>query len=143
MRQFVEIGEAANAVRRFFYQNEADLPEHITKRLQTHVEQGGSPVDLIVNFTESVYANRKALPAEASLIAAGTADLINRMGYHDRLEGRAPAMSLAMRRDGGEKAATGVPWPKADADPAPKGEFEAPAEPEEGTAPPPAPAPAP
>jgi len=127
MRQFQEIGEAADAVRRFFYVNEASLPEHVTRRLATHVAQGGSPVDLIVNFTEAVYANQAKLGAEASLIAAGTADLINRQNYHGRLDGRAAGISDALRRESGEKPAAGASWPKADADPAINRDFADPA----------------
>lgn len=121
MRFFEEIGEAGQAVTRYFYTSQAQLPEHVVPFIQGQLI--GSPVDLVVNFTKAIYANRDKVPAEAKLIAAGTADLINRKGYHDRLDGRAAGMSDAMRRDAGEKAATGHSWPKPEADPVADREF--------------------
>lgn len=138
MRQFEGIASAADAVREFYYSNKADLPEHVTTKVQPYVGTGSSPVDLIVNFTEAVYANsgdrrgegEKDLPAEGLEIAAGCAQLINVEGFHGRLDDRAHTISLALRRDSGEKAATGAKWPAADKDPTAKPEFAKPAEPE-------------
>jgi hypothetical protein len=122
MRNFDGIAAAADAVRRFYFRNEDDLPEHVRKRLETHAGTGGSPVDLIVNFTEAVYANRADLPTEAMEIAAGTADVIQQNGFHGGLDGRAAGMIPALRRDSKEKA-TGVTWPKVDDDPKPNPDF--------------------
>lgn len=124
MRFYPDIGPAAADVRRFFNRNDDELPEHVAKALQTEVD-GGSPVDLIVRFVEVVYANRETLPGEAMEIAAGCSDLINQKGYHGRLDGRAAAMVDVLRRDSGERAATGHPWPKKADDPAHKQEFAA------------------
>lgn len=113
MRNFEGIADAADSVRRFFFTNQAQLPEHVTKAIEPHVGTGSSPVDLIVNFTEAVFANRKDVPAEASLIAAGTADIIQQNGYHNRLDDRAAGIMKALRRDQGEKGN----WPKPENDP--------------------------
>lgn len=126
MRIYPDIGPAIADVRRFFYTNQAELPPHIVERLEGDVGSG-SPVDLIVNFTEAMYANREAVPAEGLEVAAGTADLINRMGYHGRLDERAAAMVDVLRRDSKEKPAEGHSWPKKGDDPEVKADFAAPA----------------
>lgn len=130
MQNFEGIAAAADAVRRFYFRNEDDLPEHVKARLATHVNTGGSPVDLIVNFTKAAYANRD-LPAPAMEIAAGTADVIAQQGFHGGLDGKAAGMVAIFRRESGEKAPAGTSWPKPADDPAADSDF----------APPPAPAP--
>ncbi len=136
MDQYDGIAAAADAVRRFFIKREDDLPEVVREKVEPYTGTGSSPVDLIVRFTEAAYANRETVPQEGLAIAAGCADLINRDGYHGRLDGRVVAMIPVLRRDSGEKAVTGSPWPKKADDPEPNQEYVQSAAPE-------APAPAP
>lgn len=131
MQTFEGIAGAADAIRRFYFRNEDDLPQHFRDRVGPHVGQGSSPVDLGAHFTRAVYANRDALPAkqkkEALELAAGTADIFDRDGFHSKLDGKAAGMSLALRRDSGEKAAGSQSWPKKDDDPAPDSDYAPPA----------------
>ena len=133
MRTFASVAAAADEVDRFFLRNEESLPEHVRDKIEPLTRRGSSPVDLIVVFTESVYANQKAVPKEAIELAAGLADLIDQDGYHGRLNDRATAMSKALRRESGEKAGA-AGWPKKEDDPEPNKDFV--------PAPPPPPAPA-
>lgn len=131
MRVFTGIAEAADAATDAFNDYRADLPAHLVDKVRPHTRTGSSPVDLIVHFTEAVYANsggrrakgEKDLPKEVLEVAAGTANLINLDGYHGRLDDRAAAMSFALRRDSGEKAGEGRAWPEKDEDPAPKADY--------------------
>lgn len=138
MTTYEGIADAADAARSFFYQNQGSLPAHVRDRIEPHVRTGSSPVDLITAFARSVYANREAVGPEGMVVAAGLAELINREGYHGRLDERAAGMRKALLRDAGEKAATGSPWPKKEADPAPDQEYLPPPEPEAPAAPAPA-----
>lgn len=123
MRQYNGIADAADAARLFFLVNQDSLPEHVREKLTPVSGTGASPVDLIVNFVESAYANAEAFGKEGQEIAAGLASLIDREGFHGRLDGRAAAMSLALRRVSGEKAPNGG-WPAKADDPEPKADFE-------------------
>lgn len=128
MITFDSISTAADAARRFFLKNEDSLPQHVQDKVEPRTRQGESPVDLIADFTEAVYANRDSISNEGLEIAAGCANLIGQDGYHGRLDGRASSISFALRRDSGEKAGAGRAWPKKADDPAPKAEFAKPAE---------------
>lgn len=131
MQQFEGIAGAADAIRAFFYRNEAELPQHFRDKVRPHVGQGSSPVDLGAHFARATYASADSLPAklkkEALEIAAGAADICDRDGFHAKLDGKAGGMSLAMRRESGEKARTGMPWPAKDKDPAPDADYAPPA----------------
>jgi hypothetical protein len=120
---FTGIADAADAARRYFLINQAKFPDEAASLIEPHTLTGSSPVDLVVNFTEGVYANRGTLPAEAMEVAAGLASIIDQNGFHGRLDGRAPAIALALRREAGEDAPEGQAWPDEEADPAPRTEF--------------------
>lgn len=132
MQVFEGIAGAADAIRKFYYRNEDELPQHFRDKVGPHVGQGSSPVDLAAHFARSTYANAGTLPAklkkDALELAAGAADICARDGFHGKLDGKAGGMSLAMRRDSGEKARAGMPWPAKEKDPAPDAEYAPPAD---------------
>lgn len=119
MKIFMGIAEAADAARIWLIIHSAELPEHVADRLNGRTQLGNSPVDLIVDFTEAVFANRDDFSDDAKDIAAACASLIDRDGYQGRLDGRANGIHMALRRE------TGAPgeWPDASADPEPKLDF--------------------
>jgi hypothetical protein len=119
MNQYDGVASAADAVRRFIIINEGALPEIVQQKVSALTGTGSSPVDLIVNFVEAIYANRDDVTNDAKAIAAGCADVIDRDNYHGRLDGRIVGMKAALRRDSGETAADDTPWPETDDDPAP------------------------
>jgi hypothetical protein len=119
MKIFMGIAEAADAARIWLIIHSAELPEHLAERLIARTQLGNSPVDLIRDFTESVYANHANFSEEARDIAAACASLIDRDGYFGRLDGRANAIHMALRRETGAAGS----WPDASNDPEPKSEF--------------------
>ena len=123
MQVYNGIAEAADAARAFAIKNEEELPEIVREKIMPLTGTGISAVMLITTFTESIYANRAEVPSLALKIAAGCADLINRMGYHDRLDGRAPDLVPVLRRDSGEKLVAGANWPDKTKDPDPLKRF--------------------
>jgi hypothetical protein len=127
-REFAEIAEAADAIREFMILNRDKLPQHIRDRVEPSTRQGSSPVDLAVNFTKAVYANRgeTGVTKEALAIAAGAADLIDMKGFHGRLDDRAAKMALALQRDSGAKGGARG-FPGKDKDPPIDQEFAPPA----------------
>jgi hypothetical protein len=82
MRTFEGIGDASTEVRKFLIVNEAKLPDHLQDRLMHLTGTGTSPVDLVVNFVEAVYANPKEFSAEAKDLAAGAAVVCEANGFH-------------------------------------------------------------
>lgn len=115
---FDEIGSAADAVREHILANQASFPEHIRDRLVGLTRTGTSPVDMVVGYTDAVYANRDSMDETSRAIAIGTADLIGAKGYHQALDGRAFSVSSALSRDLGLEPVPGSEWPSADDDPA-------------------------
>lgn len=123
MRIFEGPADAADAARVYFIRNGDAWPEHMRAQVEPYTKSGMSPLDLMVRFTESVYANRDQVDQEAVEIAAGLAGFIDERGYHGRLNGRATAMTAALRRDSGETAPAGRKWPAASTDPDPAPEY--------------------
>ena len=122
MKTFEGIADAADTVRRWVLVHEKKIPKHIRERLVALTGTGSSPVDLVATFARAAYANRFDLPPEALEIAAGAAELCDRNGYHrDHFDAR--VLVPVLRRDSGERAATGRPWPKKKDDPVPDEEF--------------------
>ncbi len=131
MRIFNGIADAADAARAHLIINAGLLPAHLSTRLGDLTRTGTSPVDLAASFTEAVYANPADFDDDAREIAAGCASICERDGFHGRLDNRAGAMMLALRRAAGETAPSGG-WPDAADDPSPKSEWGAPIEEAEG-----------
>lgn len=138
MKLYSGIAEAADAMRAFFYVNQAALPEGVRERLQGAVGTGSSPIDLAVAFVEFAYANRADVPVQMLEIAAGVGLIIVQFGFHGSLDGRADGIVAALRRDSGEDAPAGVEWPDPESDPAVNDRYR---EPEPASAPAPVPAP--
>lgn len=111
MKNFEGIADAANEVRNWIIRNEEKMPVHLQERLAGLTTTGISPVDLIVGFTEAVYANPKGFPAEAEDIAAGAAVLCENFGFHGMaVDGRGSKIAAVL--DGKEVA--DAPEGKAD-----------------------------
>lgn len=123
MKLYSGIAEAADAARSFFYINQTVLPPIVAEKLATQVGTGGSPVDLLVAFVESSYANREDVPPEMLEIAAGLGLIIIQFGFHGGLNGRAEAIVQALRRDSGEQAPAGNVWPDPETDPDPDARY--------------------
>jgi hypothetical protein len=117
MQIYDSIVTAANDVDRLLIKQEDAFPAHVLAALAPYAQRMGSDVDLLVNFTEAVYANQKDVPKQAIELAASTANLIDDAGYHERLGGRARGIAFALRRESGEKAGEGRAWPKKVDDP--------------------------
>jgi hypothetical protein len=118
MRNYEGLAAAADAIREFYYTNKAELPEFVRDKIAGNIGQGNSPVELAVNFTETIFANRDVVPSEAMEIAAGVAMICHEHGFHQDLNGRAYAIVQALRRDSGERAPNGSGgWPKKEDDP--------------------------
>jgi len=82
MAEFEGIADASTAVRNWLIINEAKLPDHLKDRLTALAGTGVSPVDLIVNFAEAVYANEKDFTKEAKELAASAAVTSEAFGFH-------------------------------------------------------------
>lgn len=132
MRNFQDISDTADAIREFMILNRGKLDQHLLDKIGD-TGMGQSPVDLAQRFVETAYANRDLMPEEGLDIAAGAAEQFAMRGFYGRLNDRAPAMALALRRDAGTKAAAGHPWPKKDKDPAVDPAFVKPQEPANGS----------
>src|SRR5688500_12996588 len=77
------IAAAADAVRLYMLTApKTKIPEEVKKKVNPHVGTGSSPVDLVVNFTEAVYANADSVQDEAKEIASGCAILAEGYGFH-------------------------------------------------------------
>ena len=79
---FEGIGDASTAVRNYLIKNEAKLPDHLKERLSNLTGTGASPVDLVVNFVEAVYANQKEFTKEAKELAASSAVVAETYNFH-------------------------------------------------------------
>lgn len=82
MEAFEGIGDASTAVRNWLIRNEDQLPAHLKDGLMHRTATGTSPVDLIVDFTEAVYANEGEFKAEAKKLAAAAAVVCEANGFH-------------------------------------------------------------
>jgi hypothetical protein len=79
MKLYDNIALAADETREWIILNQADLTESLISLTRT----GVSPVDLIVKFAETVYANEESFTdVEALEIAAADAALCEEFGYH-------------------------------------------------------------
>lgn len=112
--QFSGIGAAANVVRDHIILNHNEFPEHVQERLFNLTRIGKSPVDLIVGFTEAVYANRSEFDETSQAFAAGTADLIDANGFNGRLNDRAAAIGYVLRNTPGFRQLPPEEEPKPD-----------------------------
>lgn len=126
MQTFDGPADAGDAVRNWIILNQGAIPAYARDRLVALTRTGTSPLDMIVGFVHTVFANRPAFSDEAKNIAGGVADLCDRSGYYGRLNEEAPALAQALWRDAGNAAPSSGPWPTADKDPAPRKEFEPP-----------------
>ena len=123
MRHFEGISEAADAIREFFFTQPDGLPAHVRAHIQPLTSHGTNPVRLGADFVEAAFANAAAVAPTGLEIAAGTAEIFYRERYFDRLFGRAHKLTAVLRRESGERAANGHPWPKAKDDPEPMEQF--------------------
>lgn len=80
-----------------------------------------SPVDRIVEVSESLYTHAEYLSNDGKLLCAGLMTFATLNGWHGLTEdNRGPRIAQAMQRDAGEEPPMGMTWPDAETDPAPK-----------------------
>lgn len=80
-----------------------------------------SPVDRIVEVSESLYTHAEYLSDDGKLLCAGLMTFATLNGWHGLTEdNRGPRIAQAMQRDAGEEPPMGMTWPEAETDPAPK-----------------------
>lgn len=80
-----------------------------------------SPVDRIVEVSESLYTHADYLSDDGKLLCAGLMTFATMNGWHGLTEdNRGPRIAQAMQRDAGEAAPMGMNWPDPETDPAPK-----------------------
>lgn len=80
-----------------------------------------SPVDRIVEVSESLYTHADYLSDDGKLLCAGLMTFATMNGWHGLTEdNRGPRIAQAMQRDAGEAAPMGMSWPDPETDPAPK-----------------------
>jgi outer membrane biosynthesis protein TonB len=125
--EFIEVSDAADTVREYLTLNRDKVPEHLRDRMRALIRQP-SPVELVTGFVRAVYANREDATPQAMKIAAAAADLIDIKGFHDRLEGNAGKVALALARDAGVPLPNGKTYPPESKDPEPAPEFVKPPE---------------
>jgi hypothetical protein len=82
-----------------------------------------SPVDKIVNFSETIYALGEKASAEAKTAAAATVEFATRFAWHGLgTEGRGVGILSALQRDLGEPAPA-AGWPDPTSDPEPRADL--------------------
>ena len=124
MIQFNGITEAADAVNEWFWTNKTTLPEVMVNKIQPLLGPTKSPVDLVVNTSESIYKNKGELDSEDLQLGASLSYFCYIWGFHGMdVDKRGAKMSLALRRDSGETAPEGIQWPAEETDPEPKEGF--------------------
>ncbi len=113
MIEFQGIHDSASAARRWIIKNEDNLPEHLKERLMALTDVGVSPVDLMVNFVEAVYANQDDFPSEAKDVAAASALVGEQHNFHSLAqENRGSNAAKILRNQAVAKK--NVPEPKDD-----------------------------
>ena len=80
-----------------------------------------SPVDRIVEVSESLYTHADYLSNDGKLLCGGLMTFATLNGWHGLSDdNRGPRIAQAMQRDAGETPPLGMSWPEAETDPAPK-----------------------
>lgn len=110
-QNFESPAQAADAIRRFYYQNEATMDEHVKAKLAPWVGTGSSPVDLMVNAAEVALAEPTLIPADVKPIFAGAAMFADNNGFHGMNKDSRGA-KIAALLDG--QTVTEPPTPKED-----------------------------
>ena len=130
------IQSALSAISTFLITEGATLNADLRDALVTSSGRP-SPVDRIVEVSESLYTHAEYLSNDGKLLCGGLMTFATMNGWHGLTEdNRGPRIAQAMQRDAGEEPPMGMVWPDADTDPAPK----APAVVPEAPTPTPAPA---
>ena len=83
MKEFLGVADAADAVRKWLFVHENELPDYLHTQLMNLTGTGMSPVDLVVTFAEAVYANPSEFRTkEVREIAAGCAMIAESFNFH-------------------------------------------------------------
>lgn len=124
MRSFDGVADAARAIQDFLFDRDATLPDDVRNSLRELVGPTTSPVDAVVHGAKLLYARNAELSNEARELGAGLALMAAQYNFHSMAENdKGSRMALALMRDAGVKAPTGVRYPKQDSDPEPDAEF--------------------
>ena len=113
MKNFEGIADSSTEVRSWLIRNEDKVPEHLADRMKSLTATGTSPVDLIVQFTEAVYANPKDFPKEARDLASGASVVAEAHNFHGFATDQRGSR-IAKILDGGTVAKDKMPEPKSD-----------------------------
>ena len=115
---------AAAAALKAYGESEATLTPQLKEKLAAITSQV-SPVQILVEGVETLYANRAQLTQEGHEIAAAMASIGSEHGFSDfRTDDRATKIMLAHLRESGAERALGE-WPSRDSDPAAKDHYRA------------------
>jgi hypothetical protein len=117
-KSFTGVSDAALAIQDFLMDRTAELPEDVRTKLRALVGPTTSPVDAVVRGAELMYARRSELPPEAQELAAGLALIAQQYNFHGlAVEDRGSKIALAMLREAGVAAPTGITYPDPEDDP--------------------------
>lgn len=123
MTPFDSITAAKNGLTTFLMTKGATLGEGLRGHLVDALACP-SPVDMLVQSTEALYAARADLDADGKALIGSLAGFIVTNGWHGiNTDDRGNRIVLAMRRDNGEEAPAGVIWPEPESDPASDSRF--------------------
>ncbi|WP_289145030.1 hypothetical protein [uncultured Sphingobium sp.] len=114
------IQTALSAISTFLIMEGATLSPDLRDALVTSSGRP-SPVDRIVEVSESLYSHADYLSDGGKLLCAGLMTFATMNGWHGlSVDNRGPRIAQAMQRDAGETAPFGMSWPDPETDPAPK-----------------------
>lgn len=113
---------AAAAALKAYGEGETTLSPELKQKIATITSQV-SPVQILVEGVETLYANRTQLTDEGHEIAAAMASIGSEHGFSDfRTDDRATKIMMAHLRESGAERALGE-WPTSENDPASKDHY--------------------
>ena len=118
MIPFDTLAAAKSGLTMFLMTKGATLADPLREHLAAALASP-SPVDMLVQSMEALYAARAELGAEGKTVIGSLAGFIMANGWHGiNADDRGYRIVRAMRRDLGEAAPDGVTWPDPSTDPA-------------------------
>lgn len=122
MEDFETVGEALSAMITLLTTQGQDMPPYVRQHLVDAWAKGS--VDALVDGIGALYAARSELSASAVTLAIGMTRLASRHRFYGLGDDdKGLRMIEALRRDRGDEAITGFPWPDPVNDPAPDARF--------------------
>lgn len=116
--------ESADAISAFLRSADGRaLPDDVQSIAWSFMGPGGSTSFAVSNFVELIYARMADVTPIALALAASVGAYCNFYAVDDLGGARGRNVIGALRRDSGERAPTGKPWPKRADDPDSRDEF--------------------